>query len=177
MAFCSSFGLGILHLFKQSWGLPLYKTKAVHRAFPSELFFDSQNTWRLVPSTITSLQLTGSDMLFKGKEFSLKCMLTVIHKKGISFGLLKIFLISNAWAIEQITSERGSHYSYPRSAKALWLLAYLLGMLIIFPNEDRNIWREVVYWGGGGWGGDHPLWSFSEFFPRRQNISTWDMTS
>ena len=22
----------------------------------------------------------------------------------------------------------------------------LLGLLIIFPNEDRNIWLEVVYW-------------------------------
>ena len=36
-------------------------------------------------------------------------MITVIHKKGISFGLLKIFLFVSTWAIEQIARERGSH--------------------------------------------------------------------
>ena len=53
-------------------------------------------------------------------------MLTDIHKKGISFGLLKIFFLASTWAIEQIACERGFHYSYPRSAKYLWLLARLL---------------------------------------------------
>jgi len=57
--------------------------------------FELYSRWVPLSSirTKTSLQFTGSDMLFKGKEFSLKCMLTVIHEKGISFGLLKIFLI------------------------------------------------------------------------------------
>lgn len=46
-------------------------------------------------------------MLFKGKENRLKCMLTSIHEKGISFGLLKIFLTVSTWAIEQIVVSEG----------------------------------------------------------------------
>ena len=34
-------------------------------------------------------------------------MLTSIHEKGISFGLLKIFLIVSTWAIEQIAVSEG----------------------------------------------------------------------
>ena len=73
----------------------MIQDKSCLPSFQGELLFDSQNTWRLVPSTKTWLQFTGNDMLFKGKEFSLKCILTVIHKRGISFGLLKIFLIAS----------------------------------------------------------------------------------
>ena len=81
--------------------------KSCPPSFPEWIILRFQNTWRLVLSTKTSLQFTDSDMLFKGKEFSLKCILTSIHEKGISFGLLKIFLIVSTWAIEQIAVSEG----------------------------------------------------------------------
>ena len=106
MAFCSSFGLGILHLFRQSW--TVYHDN--RQKLSTEL---SRVNYPSIPKHVETSSIDENIVAIhrqwhvKGKENSLKCMLTSIHERGISFGLLKIFLIVSTWAIEQIAVSEG----------------------------------------------------------------------